>query len=78
VRGRLLPQGKWQAKLGKLGDVASLQNGYAFKSELFSKSRTRLLRNANVGHGVLNWGDEVRLPEVQVPEYDVSKFGKGI
>lgn len=55
VRGNLSLQDAWQREPTKLGKVAILQNGYAFKSEWFSKSGVRLLRNANVGHGVLDW-----------------------
>jgi type I restriction enzyme S subunit len=62
VRGNLSAQGAWRSTPTKLGDVASLQNGYAFKSEWFSKSGTRLLRNANVSHGqrssiYLHWNE---------------------
>ncbi len=77
VRGSLSPEGAWRARTRKLGDVASLQNGYAFKSEWFSKSGTRLLRNANVGHGLLNWDEEVRLPEIQVTEYERFRLHEG-
>jgi type I restriction enzyme S subunit len=77
VRGRLSAEGAWRSAPVKLSDVASLQNGYAFKSEWFSKSGTRLLRNANVGHGVLNWNDEVCLPETQVPDYERFRLYDG-
>jgi type I restriction enzyme, S subunit len=77
VCGNLSPEGDWQAAPTRLGDLASLQNGYAFKSEWFSKSGTRLLRNANVGHGVINWDDEVRLPETHVPEYERFRLVEG-
>jgi type I restriction enzyme S subunit len=77
VRGKLSANGPWNTKPTKLGEVASLQNGYAFKSEWFSKSGTRLLRNANVGHGTLNWDEEVRLPESRVPEYERFRLREG-
>jgi type I restriction enzyme, S subunit len=77
VRGKLSTNSAWNAKPTKLGEVASLQNGYAFKSEWFSKSGTRLLRNANVGHGTLTWDDEVRLPESKVPEYERFRLNEG-
>jgi type I restriction enzyme S subunit len=77
VRGKLSARGAWRSTPTKLGDVASLQNGYAFKSEWFTKSGTRLLRNANVGHGTLNWDEEVRLPEIQVPEYERFRLVEG-
>jgi type I restriction enzyme S subunit len=77
VRGKLSPEGAWQAKPTKLREVASLQNGYAFKSEWFSRSGTCLLRNANIGHGQLNWDEEVRLPESRVPEYERFRLREG-
>jgi type I restriction enzyme S subunit len=75
VRGGLSNGGSLQET--KLESVATLQNGYAFKSEWFSKTGTRLLRNANVGHGVLDWGDEVRLPERYVSEYERFRLCEG-
>ena len=77
VRGSLSPRGARQPEPTKLGTVATLQNGYAFKSEWFSKSGTRLLRNANVGHGLLDWTDEVRLPESQVLEFERFRLCEG-
>jgi type I restriction enzyme S subunit len=70
MSGRLSESEGWPSSPNKLGDVASLQNGYAFKSEWFAKSGTRLLRNANVSHGILNWAEEVRLPNKMVAEYE--------
>ena len=77
VRGNLSLQGAWQREPTKLGKVATLQSGYAFKSEWFSKSGVRLLRNANVGHGVLDWIEEVRLPESQVSEFERFRLCEG-
>jgi type I restriction enzyme, S subunit len=77
VRGTLSAAGAWQSAPTKLGDVATLQNGYAFKSEWFSKSGTRLLRNANVGHGVLNWDEEVHLPESWIHEFERFRLIEG-
>jgi type I restriction enzyme, S subunit len=77
VRGMLSPAGAWCSTPTRLGDVASLQNGYAFKSEWFSKSGTRLVRNANVGHGSLEWADEVRLPESKVQDYERFRLAEG-
>lgn len=39
----------------RLGDVVAMLNGYAFKSEWFLPSGTRLVRNVNVSHGHLDW-----------------------
>jgi type I restriction enzyme S subunit len=68
---------RWPSSPVKLGDVASLQNGYAFKSEWFTKTGTRLLRNANVSHGVLNWAEEARLPDRMVTEYERFRLREG-
>ncbi len=57
---------------GIVGDRVSFQTGYAFKSEWFSESGVRLARNANVGHGVLDWSDTARIPEAQRSEF--SRF----
>ncbi len=53
----------------RLREFRTLQNGYAFKSEWFTKSGVRLLRNANVGHGCLNWEEPVHLSEERAPEF---------
>lgn len=49
----------WQA----LGSVARVQSGYAFKSESFKRSGTRLLRNANILPGKVYWDDAVYLSD---------------
>jgi len=54
---------------GTVGDWIRFQTGYAFKSEWFSESGIRLARNANVGHGALNWSETVRLPELRRAEF---------
>src|SRR2546425_1303249 len=46
-----------------VGSYVRFQTGYAFKSEWFTKEGVRLARNANVGHGELDWSETVRLPE---------------
>lgn len=46
----------------RLGDVASLQAGYAFKSSWFSKTGIRLLRGTNIVPGGTRWVDVVHLP----------------
>ena len=40
-----------------VGDFAAIQSGYAFKSETFTENGVRLVRNVNVGHGQIDWGD---------------------
>jgi type I restriction enzyme S subunit len=77
VRGIFSMDGAWRSTPTRVGDVASLQNGYAFKSEWFSKSGTRLVRNANVGHGSLEWADEVRLPDSKVHDYERFRLAEG-
>ena len=57
----------------QLGSVVNFKNGYAFKSEWFSKSGVRLARNANVGHGTLDWRECAYLREDLAGEY--SAFG---
>jgi type I restriction enzyme S subunit len=67
----------WPSAKTRLGDVATLQNGYAFKSEWFSKTGVRLLRNANVSHGVLSWDDVVCLPESRTSEFARFRLQEG-
>lgn len=76
-RGGLSPPGEWQDRSVQLRDVASLQNGYAFKSEWFTKVGVRLLRNANVGHGRLNWSEAVCLPIERAGEYERFRLNDG-
>lgn len=61
----------------RVRDLARLQNGYAFKSEWFSDRGLRLLRNANVGHGKLDWSDEVRLPHSRSAEFRRFELSPG-
>jgi type I restriction enzyme S subunit len=60
-----------------LGEVATLQNGYAFKSEWFVRKGVRLLRNANVSHGVIRWDDLAHLPDKQAVEFERFQLGVG-
>lgn len=53
----------------RLGTLFSFQNGYAFKSEWFSDNGIRLVRNANISHGFVNWADSVSLPESMLSEF---------
>lgn len=77
VTCRLSPTAAWSLRPEKLGTVASLQNGYAFKSEWFSREGIRLARNANVGHGKLDWGDEVRVPAARATEFERFRLSEG-
>jgi type I restriction enzyme S subunit len=65
------------AKIVKIGNYRKLQNGYAFKSEWFTKTGTRLLRNANIGHGEIRWEDTVFLPEDRVSEFERFHLSEG-
>ena len=57
--------------------VASLQNGYAFKSEWFQSNGIRLLRNVNVGHGDIEWTSRVCLPESMAEEFTRFSLAEG-
>lgn len=67
VRGRF--HGVLDSTATTVGDLVGFQNGYAFKSEWFTNDGTRLLRNANVGHGVLRWDDVACVGERHVQEF---------
>jgi type I restriction enzyme S subunit len=75
VRGKLGedPAGK----IVTVGNYRKLQNGYAFKGEWFAKTGTRLLRNANIGHGEIRWDDTVFLPEDRASEFERFHLGEG-
>lgn len=77
MSGRFSSKGVWPAHPQPLSTVAQLQNGHAFKSEWFSTSGIRLARNANVGHGQLDWVQEVRLPEAQAAEFERFLLNEG-
>ncbi len=54
---------------GVVSDWMRFQTGYAFKSEWFTESGIRLARNANIGHGNLDWSETVRLPGSRRAEF---------
>ena len=62
---------------GIVSDWIKFQTGYAFKSEWFSESGIRLARNANVGHGKLDWSETVRLPESRRAEFPRFELQEG-
>jgi len=67
----------WVEKL--LVDVCDFQNGYAFKSKWYTKNGKgiRLLRNANVSHGFVDWtNDVVHLPAEQSAEFERFQLNK--
>ena len=70
VRGRLAARSTWPKQAQPLGKFAKLQNGYAFKSGWFVQSGVRLLRNANVSHGVIRWNNLACLPQGRATEFE--------
>jgi len=60
----------------KVGDFVEIQSGYAFKSEWFSDSGIRLVRNVNIGHGRIEWADVARIPEDM--SYQFQRFALGV
>ena len=75
--GRLMSNAVMPSAPISLREVATLQNGYAFKSEWFGKTGTRLLRNANIGHGDLRWDDVVYLPPSRTAEFERFELIEG-
>lgn len=69
-----LPEG-W--RLVKLGDVAELQPGYAFKSSWFKSSGVRLLRGINIEPGATRWDDVVCLSNTQAEEFAAYRLDVG-
>jgi type I restriction enzyme S subunit len=72
VRGKLTKRDSYKYDVKRLGEIATLQNGYAFKSEWFAKTGIRLLRNVNVGHGRIEWQNLVCLEQSKAIEF--SRF----
>jgi type I restriction enzyme, S subunit len=68
VRGKL--GGMTQGNFKPVGEYRTLQNGYAFKSEWFTKQGVRLLRNANIGHGKIRWDETVFFPPGRMKEFE--------
>lgn len=60
-----------------VGQHVRFQTGYAFKSEWFSDEGIRLARNANVGHGRLDWTETVRLPAERFSEFRKFELVEG-
>ena len=62
---------------GVVSDWIRFQTGYAFKSEWFTETGIRLARNANIGHGTLDWGETVRLPESRRAQFQPFELNVG-
>lgn len=60
-----------------VGDFAKIQSGYAFKSEWFSDTGIRLVRNINIGHGQINWHNPVCIPEHRRKEFSRFELSQG-
>jgi type I restriction enzyme, S subunit len=57
----------WPVK--HLGEITQLQTGFAFKSDCYVPQGMRLLRNANVSPGYIDWTEVVHLPSELVVDY---------
>lgn len=68
-----VPEDRWQP----IGTHARIQGGYAFKSEWFTTSGVRLLRNQNVYHGTLDWTDAVHIPPARRGEFPGYELNVG-
>jgi len=60
-----------------IGELARVVSGYAFKSAWFAGQGVRLLRNANVSQGSIDWTDTVRLPEELRPQFAEYELNAG-
>jgi type I restriction enzyme S subunit len=61
----------------RIGEVAKIQSGYAFKSEWFACDGIRLLRNANVSQDRIYWTDTARLPAARRAEFPTYELSEG-
>lgn len=78
VRGQLLANVEWVGPEGaRLGDYIDFQNGYAFKSEWYVGEGIALVRNANVGHGSLDWTDRACISSEQAAEFERFSLSEG-
>ncbi|WP_284078072.1 restriction endonuclease subunit S [Herbaspirillum aquaticum] len=77
VQGAFSKTGHAQNKLHPLSSAATLQSGYAFKSEWFTESGVRLLRNTNVGHGSARWEDTAFLSSKQAGDFERFNLKEG-
>ena len=60
-----------------IGKVAKVQSGYAFKSNWFTPSGMRLLRNANVLQGFISWDDVVHIPDTEKDKFLTFELSEG-
>lgn len=64
-------------KICRIGDVAKVQSGFAFKSSEFKPSGIKLLRNTNILPQRVYWDDVVFLDESQYNSYRSYQLGSG-
>lgn len=69
-----LPDG-WE--WSRIGDIYDFLNGFAFKSEWFSESGVRLLRNINIGHGATRWENSASIPIDMAEEFERFQLAVG-
>ena len=69
VQGKLIPF-EIPAEKQTVSDHIEFQNGYAFKSEWFRPTGTRLCRNANVNHGFLDWRESAFVNDDIAKEFE--------
>jgi len=69
-----LPEG-WTVV--RLGEIAQLQTGYAFKSSWFVNEGIRLLRGTNIVPGETRWEEAVYLTNEQASEFEEYKLNYG-
>jgi type I restriction enzyme S subunit len=60
-----------------MGEVSTLQPGYAFKSKEFTKHGVRLLRGTNIAPGTTRWEEPVFLPLERISEFDAYSLSAG-
>jgi type I restriction enzyme S subunit len=60
-----------------VGDFIRIQSGYAFKSEWFTSTGIRLVRNVNIGHGSINWDQTARIPGERHSEFSAFELHHG-
>ena len=60
-----------------VGDFATIQSGYAFKSEWFTERGIRLVRNINIGHGRIEWTQVARIHQSRGSEFNRFDLREG-
>lgn len=65
------------AQNATVGDYLKIQSGYAFKSEWFTECGVPLVRNANIGHGKIDWSDTVYIPDSRRLEFARFEINEG-